>query len=57
MDSPVIENIKKKVAVLQMYVPVRKYISPVLITSNGIIRNKYSEEIKQSVTADQLFLP
>jgi hypothetical protein len=57
MDSSVIENIKKKVAVLQMYVPVRKYISPVLITSNGIIRNKYSEEIKQSVTADQLFLP
>jgi hypothetical protein len=57
MDSSVIENIKKKVAVLQMYVPVRKYISPVLITSNGIIRNKYSEEIKQSVTAEQLFLP
>lgn len=57
MTGAALESINKKVVVLQHYVPARKFISPVLITSNGIIRNKYSEDIRQFVTADQLFLP
>lgn len=57
MTAAALENINRKVVVLQQYVPIRKFISPVLITSNGIIRNKYSEDIRQFVTADQLFLP
>ncbi len=57
MTSAALENINKKVVVLQQYVPARKYISPVLITSNGIIRNKYSDDIRQFITADQLFIP
>lgn len=57
MTAAALESINKKVVVLQHYVPARKFISPVLITSNGIIRNKYSEDIRQFVTADQLFLP
>lgn len=57
MTRAALESINKKVAVLQHYVPARKFISPVLITSNGIIRNKYSEDIRQFVTGDQLFRP
>lgn len=57
MTAAALESINKKVVVLQHYVPARKFISPVLITSNGIIRNKYSDDIRQSVTAEQLFLP
>lgn len=57
MTGAALESINKKVVVLQHYVPARKFISPVLITSNGIIRNKYSDDIRQSVTAEQLFLP
>lgn len=57
MTAAALESINKKVVTLQQYVPARKYVSPVLITSNGVIRNKYSNEIRQSVTADQLFVP
>lgn len=57
MTAAALESINKKVIVLQHYVHARKFISPVLITSNGIIRNKYSDDIRQSVTAEQLFLP
>lgn len=57
MTAVALESINKKVVVLQHYVPARKFISPVLITSNGIIRNKYSDDIRQSITAEQLFLP
>lgn len=57
MTAAALESINKKVVVLQHYIPARKFISPVLITSNGIIRNKYSDDIRQSVTAEQLFLP
>lgn len=56
MTAAALNNINTKVAVLQQHVSARKFISPVLITSNGIIRNKYSEAIQQSVTAEQLFL-
>lgn len=56
MTAAALESIRNKIVVLQQYVPARKIISPVLITSNGVIRNKYSDDIRQSVTADQLFL-
>lgn len=57
MTAAALESINTKIAVLQQYVPERKFVSPVLITSNGIIRNKYSDEIRQFVTAEQLFMP
>ena len=57
LTAAALESIKTKAAVLQQYVPSRKYVSPVLITSNGVIPNKYSVNIRQSVTADQLFQP
>ncbi|MDE5796760.1 MAG: ATP-binding protein, partial [Muribaculaceae bacterium] len=56
LTASALNNINTKVAVLQQHVPARKFISPVLISSNGIIRNKYSDTIHQSVTAEQLFL-
>lgn len=57
MTAAALESVNLKVVVMQHYVPARKFISPVLVTSNGIIRNKYSEDIRQFVTADQLFQP
>lgn len=55
LTASALKNINMKVVVLQKYVPARKFVSPVLITSNGVIRNKYSDDIRQFVTADQLF--
>lgn len=55
MTAAAYKDIKTKVSVLSGYVPARKYISPVLITSNGVRRNKYSAEINDQITADQLF--
>lgn len=55
LTASALKNINMKVVVLQKYVPARRFVSPVLITSNGVIRNKYSDDIRQFVTADQLF--
>ncbi|MDE5969427.1 MAG: hypothetical protein K2G74_01175 [Muribaculaceae bacterium] len=57
MTSTELKKINTQIVVLQQYVPARKYVSPVLITSNGIIRNKYSDEIRHLVSAEQLFQP
>ena len=50
-------NMKTKMSVLGRYMPARKFISPALITSNGVKRNIYSDEIYDKVTGDQLFQP
>lgn len=52
-----IENIKHKLNVLRQYTSPKKYIEAVLITSNGVIKNKYSNEILQQITGDELFHP
>ena len=57
MTSKAYDNLKTKVSVLERYTPAKKYISPVLITSNGVKRNRYSDEIYDQVTGDQLFMP
>ncbi len=57
MTSAAYTALKTKISVLERYVPARKFIAPVLITSNGVKRNKYSDEIHSQVTADQLFVP
>lgn len=57
MTSRAFADIKTKMSVLRQYMPAKKYISPVLITSNGVKRNAYSDEIYDKVSADQLFQP
>ncbi len=57
LTSAGLANLKTKMSVLQQYVPAKKFISPVLITSNGAKHNKYSAEIPAQVTAAQLFEP
>lgn len=52
-----LKSIKTKLSVLQQYLPARKYVEAVLVTSNGVVRNRYSEEILHQLTADQLFVP
>lgn len=56
LDARTLDNIKTKAAVLSQYLPKRKYVEPVLITSFGVAKNKYSEEILRQITSDQLFL-
>lgn len=56
MTAAVLDGIRMKMNVLRQYVPAKKYIEPVLITSNGVTRNRYSDEITNQLTADQLFL-
>ena len=55
LTAAALENIKTKISVMQQYLPPRKYISPVIITSNGVRKNKYSNEIYEQITGDQLF--
>lgn len=50
-------DLQEKISIFRLYASERKYIEPVLITSNGITPNKYSAEITQQVTAHQLFQP
>jgi hypothetical protein len=57
MTATAYNSLKNKISVLERYVPAKKFIAPVLITSNGVKRNKYSDEIHNQVTADQLFMP
>lgn len=57
MTAPALKNIETKISVLRQHIPARKFIEAVLITSNGVLRNKYSESIRHHITADQLFLP
>ena len=55
MTAKAYENLKIKISVLSRYMPAKKFVSPALITSNGVRRNMYSDEIHDQVTADQLF--
>ena len=57
MTSKAYDNLKTKMSVLGRYMPAKKFISPALITSNGVKRNMYSDEIYDKVTGDQLFQP
>lgn len=55
MTSAAIKNIKTKTSVLRQYMPAKKVIEAVLITSNGLVRNRHAEEIHHQITATQLF--
>jgi hypothetical protein len=55
LTSATLNSINVKMEVLRQYVSPRKFVSAVLITSNGVIRNKYSDEIRQIISAEQLF--
>lgn len=56
MNDSDLKSINTKLGILEMYLPRQKFAQAVLVTSNGVIRNKYSEEIYLKVTADQLFI-
>lgn len=56
LDSASLKSIKDKISVLRQYTPSKKYIEAVLVTSNGTVRNKYSEEIPNKIDAGQLFM-
>lgn len=57
LTSEELKKIHNRVGVLQMYLPHSKFAQPVLITSNGVLRNKNSDEIHLKVEGEQLFLP
>lgn len=50
-------KLKNAISVLGRYLPEKKYIQPVLITSNGVVANQHSMEVNMQISADQLFLP
>lgn len=57
ITSKMMENLNTKIATLRMYTPEKKYIEPVIVTSNGVVKNKYSMEIPNILTQNQLFTP
>ena len=52
-----INGLKTKIGVIRQYLPEKKYIEPVLITSNGVLKSRHSLEIPMQISADSLFLP
>lgn len=52
-----LKKIRTRKSVLNLYVSRKKSIIPVIITSNGLVRNSNYYEIPLQVTGDQLFLP
>lgn len=52
-----VKKIHTRMSVLNLYVSRKKTIIPVIITSNGLVKNNNYFEIPLQVTADQLFLP
>lgn len=52
-----LKGIKTKTSVLRQYIPEKKSLQVVLVTSNGVIRNKYSDEIPVQISAESLFMP
>ncbi len=52
-----LRKIRERINVFGMYLPRRKVVMPVLITSNGLLPNSNSFEIPLQVTGDQLFEP
>lgn len=57
LTSAELNKIRTKISVFNMYMPRNKYAQPVLVTSNGVVRNANSDEIPLKVSGDQLFLP
>lgn len=57
LSSAELKKIRTKVSVLNLYLPSKKYAQPVLITSNGVIRNANSDELPIKISGEQLFLP
>lgn len=51
------KTLRTKTNVFSQYLPAKKYTQPVLITSNRVMRNSYSDEIHVKISGEQLFLP
>ena len=56
LTSEELKKINQRVSVLKMYMPARKAVQPVLITSNGVLPNSNSFEIPNQVSGEQLFM-
>lgn len=58
ITDKMLKNLQTKLNVLREYIPAKKYVEAVLITSNGVYRNRYSGQINSQVVAvEQLFQP
>ena len=57
LTASTLDSLKAKLNVLKQYMPQKKYVELVLITSNGLIKNRYYGEILHNIKADQLFQP
>jgi AAA+ ATPase superfamily predicted ATPase len=57
MTATAYNSLKNKISVLERYVPAKKFIAPVLITSNGVKRNKYSDEKRPFADKCGIFTP
>lgn len=55
MTAASLRNIRDKISVLSQYISSQKFVEPVMITSNGMNRNKYSEEVTHQITGASLF--
>lgn len=55
MTEAAARNLRVKTGVLRQYLPAKKSIQPVIITSNGLLRNSNSGDILYSISADELF--
>ena len=55
MTAASLRKLKEKISILSQYVSSQKFIEPVMITSNGMNRNKYSEEITHWISGESLF--
>lgn len=49
------KSIEDKISILSQYVPASKGIMPVIVSSNGLISNKYSSAFPVSITSQELF--
>lgn len=52
-----LNKIHDRLSIFNLYIPRRKVAQPLLITSNGVIKNNNIFEIPLQVTGDQLFQP
>lgn len=52
-----LKSLRTKISVLNLYISSKKFAQPVLITSNGVMRNANSDELPIKISGEQLFQP
>lgn len=56
IDSKEDANIRNKIAVYQNLTRCKEAIHPVLITTYGVVANKYSHSVQRVITMNDLFM-